>query len=229
METNWKEAECHTTEYPILNLTCTYKEFVEFIEEIEKNKKRDFPISIISNEDGDSFEIRLPSKEGYENIEKTFHNIEHRYMLFAPLIRFEVLSRCPLSLKPTHYWIINDAEAQERAIKFFKLINDYYERVDTVGVVEKPALPEKPPIKGDIVNDSEDEIINQIKDHLWDREAVRMWRAGNSGPEIARAFFVTRERVNNRLSELRQIYGEKIVEYDEQRRTRLLKKTRDSA
>lgn len=63
--------------------------------------------------------------------------------------------------------------------------------------------------------------ISRVKDHNWDRIAVQMWWDGYSNVEIGKRVHVTPERVTNRISELRQLYGEEIVPYHRDRIKRL--------
>jgi hypothetical protein len=51
----------------------------------------------------------------------------------------------------------------------------------------------------------------EVPDHNWDREAVRLWWEGHTVPEIARQVFVEEKTARNRLTILRQTYGNKIV------------------
>lgn len=64
----------------------------------------------------------------------------------------------------------------------------------------------------------------KIKNKNWDRLALKMWWEGNSRKEIARKVSVSARRVTNRLSELRQMYGDEIVPTHEQRRKRFILK-----
>ena len=57
----------------------------------------------------------------------------------------------------------------------------------------------------------------------WQRQAVKLWRQGYSAPEIGERLNYDAKTVSNRLSELRQAYGEEIVPTDAQRRQRLKK------
>lgn len=57
----------------------------------------------------------------------------------------------------------------------------------------------------------------------WRREAAILWRQGYSAPEIGEKLGYDAKTVANRLSELRQVYGEEIVPTDAQRRQRLKK------
>lgn len=57
----------------------------------------------------------------------------------------------------------------------------------------------------------------------WQREAVRLWRQGYTATEIGRMLKYNSKTVANKLSELRQVYGEEVVPTDTQRRRRLRK------
>lgn len=59
---------------------------------------------------------------------------------------------------------------------------------------------------------------DSIPDHNWDREAVKLWWEGFSGKEIALKVGCNKERVHNRLCELRKIHDVNIVPTDEMRR-----------
>lgn len=62
----------------------------------------------------------------------------------------------------------------------------------------------------------------QIPDHKWDRAAVELWNKGHSCREIAEKIGdVSDKRVRNRLTELRQKHGERIVPKDEDREKKL--------
>lgn len=53
----------------------------------------------------------------------------------------------------------------------------------------------------------------QIPDKSWDRLALELWIKGYSPEEIHRRVNVTQERVRNRITELRNEHGERIVPY----------------
>jgi hypothetical protein len=57
-----------------------------------------------------------------------------------------------------------------------------------------------------------------ITDNAWDRLLIELWWADYPGAEIARQIGVSTRTVINRLSELRKIYGKRIVPVDSQRR-----------
>ena len=59
---------------------------------------------------------------------------------------------------------------------------------------------------------------DKIPEKNWDREAVRLWWEGLSGKEIALIVGCSKERVHNRLCELRKIHDENIVPTDKMRR-----------
>lgn len=161
MEDNRKELEYHTTEY-LLNLTCTYKEFIEFVE-------KKFPNSIIDDEDGEPLEIRLPSDQWASWRERTFPGIKPKIVnaLFFSYIRFEVLSRNPLDLKGTHYWIDDkyfiDDKSQDTVRKFIALVNNYYGRIDTVSSdqdLPKPIPKIRTGPKPKLSDDEKYQIVN---------------------------------------------------------------------
>ena len=119
----------------------------------------------------------------------------------------------------------------EENIKFFNdrlfrdltmnfLPDDPYEAMieeDTNPAEEPPSISEKPRANP----------WERIPDNSWDRIAVQMWHEGNTNREIAKQVRVTKERVTNRLSELRTQYGKEVVPTDEQRRKKLIEKARD--
>jgi len=67
-------------------------------------------------------------------------------------------------------------------------------------------------------DDFASEKDGQIPDKNWDRLAVKMWLTGYTSTEIADNISVSPRRVTNKISELRQKYGQEIVPYDKDRR-----------
>jgi hypothetical protein len=57
----------------------------------------------------------------------------------------------------------------------------------------------------------------------WDRTLVEMWNKGYSRDEIANRVSVSKDRVTNRVTELRNKFGKNIVPYDKDRKKRLIK------
>ena len=63
----------------------------------------------------------------------------------------------------------------------------------------------------------------RIPDHLWDRDAVRLWWEGNTAREIAQELEskgkanVKHSRIRNRLSELRKVYPAEVPLSQERR------------
>jgi|GEM_PF-2002361 len=60
----------------------------------------------------------------------------------------------------------------------------------------------------------------QIPNHLWYRDALKLWWQDYTGPEIAQRLNVEHKTVTNQLSILRRMYGEALVPTDQQRRQR---------
>ena len=50
-----------------------------------------------------------------------------------------------------------------------------------------------------------------------------MWNKGHSRDEIAQRVHVSKDRVTNRVTELRTKFGEKIIPYDRDRKKLLIK------
>jgi len=65
--------------------------------------------------------------------------------------------------------------------------------------------------------DATDNDTTQIPDHGYDREMLKLWRAGYTAPEISRKIAVlgvpTAKTIRNRMSVLRKIYGKEVVPY----------------
>lgn len=59
----------------------------------------------------------------------------------------------------------------------------------------------------------------QIPEQGWNRKAVEFWCKGYSGPEIADSLQVAPKTVNNRISDLRNIYGEGVVPFHRKRKS----------
>ena len=57
----------------------------------------------------------------------------------------------------------------------------------------------------------------QITDHGWDREALQLWWAGDTYPEIGEKLHKAPKTVRNRLSVLRKIYGTDLIPKHPQR------------
>lgn len=57
----------------------------------------------------------------------------------------------------------------------------------------------------------------------WDSTLIEMWNKGHSRDEIANRVNVSKDRVTNRVTELRNKFGENIVPYDKDRKKRLIK------
>jgi DNA-binding NarL/FixJ family response regulator len=57
----------------------------------------------------------------------------------------------------------------------------------------------------------------------WDSTLIDMWNKGHSRDEIANRVNVSKDRVTNRVTELRNKFGEDIVPYHKDRKKRLIK------
>jgi hypothetical protein len=57
-----------------------------------------------------------------------------------------------------------------------------------------------------------------IPDHLWDRQALRLWWEGLTCPEIGRRLSQAPKTVRNRLTLLRKEYGTDVVPTNRRRR-----------
>ena len=57
----------------------------------------------------------------------------------------------------------------------------------------------------------------------WDLTLIEMWNKGHSRDEIANRVNVSKDRVTNRVTELRNKFGEDIVPYHKDRKKRLIK------
>jgi hypothetical protein len=76
---------------------------------------------------------------------------------------------------------------------------------------------------------AESKYWEMIEDHLWDRQALELWHRGYTCKEIFDQTHVASEdRIRNRLTELRNKYGEEVVPTDEQRRKSKIVIPRDS-
>lgn len=76
-----------------------------------------------------------------------------------------------------------------------------------------------PTARQGIVLESEPELCKLIDDHGYDRALLELWWKGHTAGEIAaRLSSVTEKTVRNRLTLLRQKYGEEIVPYKKQLR-----------
>src|SRR5690242_19256521 len=64
----------------------------------------------------------------------------------------------------------------------------------------------------------------QITDHGWDREALQLWWAGDTYPEIGEQLRKAPKTVRNRLSVLRKIYGTDLIPKNPQRWQHLRKR-----
>lgn len=69
----------------------------------------------------------------------------------------------------------------------------------------------------------------QIRDHNWDQEALQLWWAGYTCPEIGAHLHKAQKTIRGRLSVLRKIYGTDLIPKHPQRWERLRKRgvTRD--
>jgi len=65
------------------------------------------------------------------------------------------------------------------------------------------------------------QILEKVGDKEWDRMAVELWWQGYTAREIGAKVQASEGRVTNRISELRQKYGKKIVPLDRERRKTL--------
>jgi hypothetical protein len=117
----------NTTKYS-LDLTCTYKEFIEWV-------KQKFPLAIL-DEYGETLEIRLPSKEYNERVEREFSGIPSMKKIISP-IRFEVVSSNPLRLEGTYSWSFDKDKNKFR--DFIGLANNYFIR-PSLGKQSEPLL-----------------------------------------------------------------------------------------
>jgi hypothetical protein len=64
----------------------------------------------------------------------------------------------------------------------------------------------------------EDDPWELIPDHLWDRQALRLWWEGLTCPEIGRRLSQAPKTVRNRLTLLRKAYGTDVVPTNRRRR-----------
>lgn len=109
----------------------------------------------------------------------------------------------------------------ETIILTFPEYTGKHELVETTQSKENEAYEQK------IELSSEIKPWEQIPDHYWDRDALRLWWSGYTNIEIGKSISVTPRRVTNRLSDLRKLFGEEIVPKKEQR-DKHLRKSRDT-
>jgi hypothetical protein len=69
---------------------------------------------------------------------------------------------------------------------------------------------------------NQDNPWDLVPDHLWDRMAVELWCNGYQGGEIAQRVSVAPGTVHNRISELRKLYPDAGIPFDEDRRQRMI-------
>ena len=69
--------------------------------------------------------------------------------------------------------------------------------------------------------DENEELINEIPDHLWDRKAVEMWLNGHTNTEIAHRVNVSPRTVTNRISILRKKFPNIVISNNERRRRQI--------
>jgi len=157
METNWKEADFHKTEYSLdsPNPDLTYEIFEKFVKEWYHD-----PNPIIYK-DKRVVEISFPSESFLQwskqwaeiNFPKSEPEVKQAMIrnLILSFIRFEVKSWHPLKLEGIHYWLYENS--QNEMAEFIKNVKEkFYGQVNTVSVEEKPTLPERP---SNILKDSD--------------------------------------------------------------------------
>ena len=144
---------------------------------------------------------------------------EEKTILELAAIEFEpILSTFLYSIR------VFDSDHQQKVETFLrKIISKAEELGFEIVSVEPPELLEKP-------LSSKLKPWEKIPDHSWDRELLRLWLLTYSAKDIAqrlKSFNVHEERVTNRISELRRIYGLEIVPTDAQRKEGLIKGNSD--
>jgi len=78
--------------------------------------------------------------------------------------------------------------------------------------------PDSGAVRAEATEQQDIDPWTKISDHGWDRLAVQLLHEGYTSPEIARKTGkeITAKTVDNRLSQLRALYGTEIVPYRKQ-------------
>jgi hypothetical protein len=133
--------------------------------------------------------------------------------------------------------VLGIAKGKEHRQEFsedeFEIINQYRQEVRTLLPALPPNEDNEPEInpnqKTNSVHDLSNEPWNQIPEKSWDRIALEFWYKGYLAKEIATKVNnqtnsrIIGKSVTNKISALRQMYGEEIVPKNEERKRLLWK------
>jgi len=112
------------------------------------------------------------------------------------------------------------------AIGGFDSVEDAYKRGEYFGDFIKDAWEASKPARADpgATQDGVAKPEKALEDTTgWDLTLIEMWNKGHSRDEIANRVNVSKDRVTNRVTELRNKFGENIVPYNKDRKKRLIK------
>ncbi len=122
-----------------------------------------------------------------------------------------------------HAWLQNTNRVDVRFMAYttdrWDILDPFFTEIIQSG--EMRVLPETDPSKKEQMSETQISLKpwELIPDHGWDRQVLELWHEGFTCPEIQRKTHVaSAERIRNRLTELRNQYGENIIPTDEQRK-----------
>jgi hypothetical protein len=113
----------NTTRY-LLNLNCTYKELMDWI-------NKEYPEALLKEKGVGENKFELALSPTYFDPNP---KISPAVLSF---IRFEVLRPYPLDLEGIHYWIFDNS--QDKVREFIARVNNTFPRFDIVNVIEIPS------------------------------------------------------------------------------------------